>query len=429
MKNVLRLAIGSSLLVGSAMVVAPQEAEGYTTIGGSLGLAQRDLRVYNNFSGSNANNNNTIHSNWPQYDGAELALWKAGAEWNSRAHGDGTGDSTQSTVGSGGANFSFVWNGNASGVGGGNDNIISSLGGSSGGVLAYCETPISNGWRIRFYGDAWNWQDGPGNVTSGQDIQGVGCHELGHALGLGHSSTSSATMYAYAIGTGAPNRSIASDDINGVKHIYGTMSGGMPSISDITGSMTLGGNITITGTNFSSTGNILWLQSNVLNGSNSGGNMMKVTGLSSSGGGTVINMTLPTGGWEGGAVHVQSNGSGGSSLSESHPFGGNGGGLANDTIAMTISDNTPNPGQLVTLSWSGAPSNKSYTIVYSFTDGSPLFTTWNGIVGAGATTSSGIGSYNKIIPSRGSGRTAYVEMQVVDGGEIYNSNTVVVDIN
>ena len=52
MKNVLRLAIGSSLLVGSAMVVAPQEAEGYSTIGGSLGLAQRDFRVFNNFNGS-----------------------------------------------------------------------------------------------------------------------------------------------------------------------------------------------------------------------------------------------------------------------------------------------------------------------------------------------------------------------------------------
>ncbi|MDP7061640.1 MAG: matrixin family metalloprotease [Planctomycetota bacterium] len=429
MKNVLRLAIGSSLLVGSAMVVAPQEAEGYSTIGGSLGLAQRDFRVFNNFNGSSANNNNTIHPNWPDYDGAELALWKGGAEWGSRAHGDGTGDSSQSTVGSGGANFSFVWNGNASGVGGGNDNIISSLGGSSGGVLAYCETPISNGWRIRFYGDAWNWQDGPNNVGSGQDIQGIGCHELGHALGLGHSSSSSATMYAYAIGTGNANRSIASDDSNGVKFIYGTRSASMPSITNITGNMTLGGNITITGTNFSSTGNTLWLQSNTLNGSNSGGEMVKVNGLASSSGGTVINMTLPTGGWEGGAIHVQSNASGGSSLSESHPFGGNGGGLANDTIAMTISDSTPNPGQLVTLSWTGAPANKSYTIVYSFTDGSPLFTTWNGIVGTGATTSSGIGSYNKLIPSRGAGRTAYVEMQIVDGTDIYNSNTVTVSIN
>ena len=252
---------------------------------------------------------------------------------------------------------------------------------------------------------------------------------LGHALGLGHSSTSSATMYAYISGSGAGERSIASDDINGVKYVYGTMSGAMPSVTAITGSATLGGSITITGTNFSSTGNTLWLQSNTLNGTNSGGEMLKVTGLSSSSGGTVINMTLPTGGWEGGAVHVQSSAGGNSSLSESHPFGGSGGGLSNDTIAMTINDSTPNPGQLVTLNWTGAPANKSYSIVYSFTDGSPLFTTWNGLVGTGATSSTGIGSYSKIIPSRGAGRTVYCEMQVPDGTDIFNSNTVVVNIN
>lgn len=429
MKNFLRLAIGSSLLVGSTMMIAPQQADGFSTIGGNLSLNQRDFRLYNNFNGSNANNNTTTHANWPQYDGAELSMWKGGVEWNSRYHGDGSGDTSQGFVGSGTANFSYVWNGNASGIGTTNDNIISSLSGSSGGVLAYTETPIGNGWRIRFYGDAWNWQDGPGTVSSGIDIQGVACHELGHALGLGHSSTSSATMYAYVTGSGQGERSIQADDINGVRYIYGAMSAAMPEIIDVTGSMTLGGNITITGSNFSSTGNTLWLQSTVLNGANSGGEMLKVNNLTSSNGGTVINMTLPSAGWQGGGIYVQNNGTAHSNLSESHPFGGTGGGTLNDTIALTISDSTPNPGQLVTLSWSGAPSNKSYTIVYSFTDNSPLFTTWNGIVGTGATASTGIGSYNKIIPNRATGRTVYVEMQVPDGTDIFNSNTLTVNIN
>ena len=429
MKNVLRLAIGTSMLVGTTMMVSPQHAEGYSTIGGSLSLNQRDFRLYNNFNGSNANNNTTVHSNWPQYDGAELAMWKGGVEWNSRAHGDGTGDTSQGVVGSGGANFSFVWNGNANGIGSQNDNIISSIPGSSGGVLAYAETPISNGWRIRFYGDAWNWQDGPGSVGSGIDIQGVACHELGHALGLGHSGTSNATMYAYISGTGVGQRSIQNDDINGVKFIYGTMSGSMPRIDDITGNMTLGGNITITGGNFSATGNTLWLQSAVLDGGSAGGNMMKVTGLASSNGGTVINMTLPSSGWQGGGIHMQSNATGNSSLSESHPFGGTGGGTLNDTISLSINDSTPNTGQLVTLSWTGAPPNKSYWIYYSFTDNSPLFTTWNGTVGTGATSSTGIGTYNKIIPGPAAGRTVYVEMQVPDGTDVFNSNTVTVNIN
>lgn len=429
MKNFLRIALGSSLIVGSTVLVTPESAEGYTTIGGSLGLAQRDFRLYNNFSGGSANNNNTTHANWPNYDGAELAVWKAGAEWNSRAHGDGTGDSTQSSVGSGGANFSFAWNGNANGIGGGNDNIVSSISGSSGGVLAYCETPISNGWRIRFYGDAWTWQDGPGSIGSGMDIQGIGCHELGHALGLGHSGFSSATMYAYATGNGQGERSLHSDDINGVKAVYGTMSGSMPWIDSVTGTISPGSQITITGGNFSGSGNTVWMQSNLLNGANSGGEFEKITGLSSSNGGTVINMTVPQTGWEAGAIHVQNGNGGNGSLSESHPIGGNGGGLANDTIALSISDSTPNGGQLVTLSWTSAPANKSYWIYYSFTDNSPLFATWNGIVGTGATTSTGIGSYNKIVPSQASGRTVYVEMQVPDGSDIYNSNTVTVSIN
>ena len=35
------------------------------------------------------------------------------------------------------------------------------VGASDTGVYAYCETPISDGWRIRFYSN-WTWSDGPG---------------------------------------------------------------------------------------------------------------------------------------------------------------------------------------------------------------------------------------------------------------------------
>ncbi|MBT4465605.1 MAG: matrixin family metalloprotease, partial [Planctomycetes bacterium] len=293
MKNILRLTTGSLILAGASFFVMSDSAIGYSTIGGSLNLGQRDFRVHDNFSGSSANNNSTNHSNWPGYTGAELSIWKGGAEWNSRPHGDGSGDSSQSDVGSGGANMTFFWEGMASGIGNSNDNIVSSIGGSSGGVLAYCETPINDGWRIRFYGDAWNWQDGPGSVNSGMDIQGVACHELGHSLGLGHSTAGgSPTMNAYISGSGTGQRSLASDDINGVKSIYSTMSSTMPKIDNVS---VQGSTVTITGSGFSSSTNRVWLMSDLLDGGNSGGDHATVADVPSSNG-TSMTFQLPSSG-------------------------------------------------------------------------------------------------------------------------------------
>jgi hypothetical protein len=68
------------------------------------------------------------------------------------------------------------------------------------------------------------------NFTNRCQIQEVLTHEMGHALGLGHSSDSSATMLAYAH---FDNRcaSVTSDDIQGIKTIYpGGSSAGQLSI-------------------------------------------------------------------------------------------------------------------------------------------------------------------------------------------------------
>ena len=424
MKNVLRFGLGSAILAGSTFLAMPETAEGYTLIGGSLNLGQRDFRHYNEFTGA-ADNNTATHANWPQYDGADLAMWKGGAEWNSRAHGDGSGDSSQGFVGSGDANFSFFWEGEASGIGGSNDNIISSIAGSSGGVLAYTETPISTGWRIRFYKDAWSWQDGPGTVSSGVDIQGVACHELGHALGLGHTGVNGSTMTPYISGTGQPQRSIQSDDIAGLKAIYGAMSSSMPSISSISGSMVPGGTITITGTGFSTSSNRIWLQNDLVNGANSGGDHETIENVASTSGGTQISVTLPANGWEGGALHVKrTTGSGGELLSESHPFDGGGSG-GNDSINFSVSDSTPNTGQTITFSADSAPALAPYTVVWANTDNSPFFLTYNGVVGSGNTSSLGNVSFSRTVPNAGAGRTFYMEVQV--SGQ--DSNTVTLSVN
>ncbi len=55
-------------------------------------------------------------------------------------------------------------------------------------------------------------------VDSTYDIQTVAIHEFGHALGMDHSSISTADMYAYYNGT---KQSLATDDTNGIRSIYG----------------------------------------------------------------------------------------------------------------------------------------------------------------------------------------------------------------
>ena len=170
----------AALSLGTVLLT-PGTSEGYSLIGGQLSQSQRDFRIFNNFTDSDANNNQTPDDQFPGAQGAVMAIWKASVEWGSELHGDGTGDPHQNgSLGSGGANFDVSFQGEATAVGGTNNNIHSELTGSSGGVLAFTETPISDGWRIRYY-SGWTWNDGPGTNISGVDLQGVACHEIGRA--------------------------------------------------------------------------------------------------------------------------------------------------------------------------------------------------------------------------------------------------------
>ena len=56
-----------------------------------------------------------------------------------------------------------------------------------------------------------------GTGVAGTDIQGVSCHEYGHALGLGHSTVGGATMFPSISGSGVGARSIAADDVAGIQ--------------------------------------------------------------------------------------------------------------------------------------------------------------------------------------------------------------------
>ena len=275
---------GAAVLMATTMLLPP-ESEGFALLGFTLGQGQRDFRIFNNFTDGGANNNNVIDPDFPGYDGAELAIWKASIEWASEPHNmNGNGDPTQTTLGSGGANFDPSFQGNATSIGGINDNVHSEITGSSGGVLAFTESPNSSGWRIRYY-SAWNWKDGPGSVSVGSDIQGVACHEYGHAIGMAHSANGGATMFASISGAGNAERSINADDQAGIQAAYGVLDATKkPHIQTVTG----GASITITGFNFELTGNEVWFTQA---GAGGNGTPVKVTGLNSDG--FTLNLTAP----------------------------------------------------------------------------------------------------------------------------------------
>ncbi|HEX5009759.1 MAG TPA: matrixin family metalloprotease [Planctomycetota bacterium] len=303
----------SGVLVAS--LSAPVDAAAFTKIGGSLGQGQRDFRVFNNFTDASANNNTVAQTVFPGQLGAVLAIWKGHTEWASdpwAGTGAGDGATSNPVLGSGGANFDNNFQGTATSIGTTNDNVHSELAGSQGSTLAFTETPISDGWRIRYL-SSWVWQDGPGPSSGGIDIQGVATHEIGHTLGLGHTSVSGATMTPFISGAGNQQRSIEADDINGIKSIYGAKSATKPHIASLSGSKTVGGTLVITGSNFAATSNEVWFtrQGNL-------GNPQKVFNLGSNG--TKISVVVPAGATDGTVMVKKGGGTGGAFLSNSWPI-------------------------------------------------------------------------------------------------------------
>lgn len=105
------------------------------------------------------------------------------------------------------------------------------LGGTTLGVTNYISTDTSqsqvcNGSLIyRFtevdvrFNNQFSWQNSSG-CSGGFDLAGVSTHEFGHAVGLGHSNVSGATMYPSISACNFSASSLASDDRAGYSAIY-----------------------------------------------------------------------------------------------------------------------------------------------------------------------------------------------------------------
>jgi Matrixin len=125
-----------------------------------------------------------------------------------------------------GAAITLVYSGRSAQTTTGNDglNLVVFRNASSGSAIATTYWWSSGGRIIDadivFWDAAFRFFSGSSGCSGGFYIEDIAAHEFGHALGLGHSAITGATMYPSVSSCNAGNRTLETDDIDGVRFLY-----------------------------------------------------------------------------------------------------------------------------------------------------------------------------------------------------------------
>jgi len=130
-----------------------------------------------------------------------------------------------------GANFQFLYGGrvNDTTTGFDNRNVVIFRNASNGGQIATTYSWSSGNQIVDadviFWDGEFTFVSGTSGCSGGVYIEDVAAHELGHVLGLLHSSVAAATMVSGYPYCSQELRTLDTDDISGIRSLYGSGGG------------------------------------------------------------------------------------------------------------------------------------------------------------------------------------------------------------